>query len=332
MALAARRAGRATPGRRDRTGDPSDPRRLRARTLTHDPGGDRHSTVDAAELPAQRADLVTPRCTHARHLVTRRCPWYRCPHRPTHWTPGTDRCECGRLHAATIEHAVWEQVTSLIGNPRHSKPSPPTATRNVATTRSENAPASTSSTPGSPRPRPRSQTSTPLYGTKASDPAAARGDPPTQRPARISAERTRRPPTHPRQEPRRRRPCDPTTGAGGPGTLALEEADATVRRKVIDLLDIHVHIVQWEPCDTCAGKGLLAASGPRRRNVGAPGYQPRKPTLCPDCLRTRQIPVVRVSGHVPELLVAALAEGAEIAEITPDVGPVFSFQAVVRVA
>jgi DNA invertase Pin-like site-specific DNA recombinase len=43
--------------------------------------------------------------------------WYRCPHRQTHRTPGTDRCECGRLHAATIEHAVWEQVTSLIGNP-----------------------------------------------------------------------------------------------------------------------------------------------------------------------------------------------------------------------
>jgi hypothetical protein len=57
-----------------------------------------------------------------------------------------------------------------------------------------------------------------------------------------------------------------------------------------------------------------------------------KPTLCPDWLRTRQIPVVRISGHVPELLVAAVAECAEIAEITPDVGHVFSFQAVVRVA
>jgi len=65
--------------------------------------------------------------------------------------------------------------------------------------------------------------------------------------------------------------------------------------------------------------------------VSAAGYLPRKPTLCPDCLRTRQIPVVRVNGHMPELLVAALAEGAEIAEITPDVGPAFSFQAVVRV-
>jgi hypothetical protein len=77
---------------------------------------------------------------------------------------------------------------------------------------------------------------------------------------------------------------------------------------------------------------LLAASGPRRRIVGAAGYLTRKPTLYPDCLRTRQIPVVRVSGNVPELLVAALAEGAEIAEITPDVGPVFSFQAGGRVA
>jgi hypothetical protein len=124
----------------------------------------------------------------------------------------------------------------------------------------------------------------------------------------------------------------PGWGPGCPARVALEEADATVRRKVIDLLDIHVHIVQWEPCDTCAGKGLLAASGPRRRNLGAAGYVPRKPTLCPDCLRTRQIPVARVSGNVPELLVTALAEGAEIAEITPDIGPVFSFQAVVRVA
>jgi hypothetical protein len=44
------------------------------------------------------------------------------------------------------------------------------------------------------------------------------------------------------------------------------------------------------------------------------------------------MPVVRVSGNVPELLVAALAEGAAIAEITPDTGPVFAFQAVVRMA
>ena len=83
---------------------------------------------------------------------------------------------------------------------------------------------------------------------------------------------------------------------------------------------------------TIGNNGLLPASGPRRRNVGAAGYLHRKRTLCPDCLRTRQIPVVRVSGNVPELLVAALAEGAEIAEITPDLGPVFAFQAVVRVA
>jgi ATP dependent DNA ligase C terminal region len=65
--------------------------------------------------------------------------------------------------------------------PRHSKPSPPTATRTVATTRSENAPASARSTPGSPRWRPRSQTSTPLYGMKASTPL---------RPARRSGDAT----------------------------------------------------------------------------------------------------------------------------------------------
>jgi hypothetical protein len=29
----------------------------------------------------------------------------------------TPKCECGRLHAATVEEAVWEQVTSSVGDP-----------------------------------------------------------------------------------------------------------------------------------------------------------------------------------------------------------------------
>jgi DNA invertase Pin-like site-specific DNA recombinase len=43
--------------------------------------------------------------------------WYRCPHRPTHRPPGTERCNCGRLHAPTVEEAVWEQVMSLVRDP-----------------------------------------------------------------------------------------------------------------------------------------------------------------------------------------------------------------------
>jgi hypothetical protein len=77
----------------------------------------------------------------------------------------------------------------------------------------------------------------------------------------------------------------------------LDAADDTVRRKIVDLLDLRVEVIRWEPCETCDGNGLLARLGPFRYNVAASGGRRREPIICPDCLRTRQIPVLRISAR-----------------------------------
>ncbi len=44
--------------------------------------------------------------------------WYQCPHRIKAQRPvGTPACQCGRLHATTVESAVWDHVQGLLTDP-----------------------------------------------------------------------------------------------------------------------------------------------------------------------------------------------------------------------
>ena len=44
--------------------------------------------------------------------------WYQCPHRIKAQRPvGTPACDCGRLHGATVESAVWDHVQGLLTDP-----------------------------------------------------------------------------------------------------------------------------------------------------------------------------------------------------------------------
>jgi DNA invertase Pin-like site-specific DNA recombinase len=259
--------------------------------------------------------------------------WYRCPHRPSHRLPDVERCGCGRLHAPTVEQAVWEEVMSLLGDP---------AALETLAVEHETARGGHAS-----RERGRiaaldtriANTETEIAEEYAAlrdegfDPGAARAAI-RKRNERLIALRKERD-----QLLRLRGKNLAAAGLAGrlrslatQARVALDAADDTVRRRIVDLLDLRVEVVRWEPCETCDGNGLLARPGPRSRDLAISGGRRREPIICPDCLRTRHIPLLRISGQVPELLLAALADGADIAEIASDVGSLLPFEAAVRVA
>lgn len=84
----------------------------------------------------------------------------------------------------------------------------------------------------------------------------------------------------------------------------LEAADQLTRRRLVDLLDITVHVVRWDPCPTCNAKGILPKVDPkdrRRRYVNRHGLEDLryKPLICPTCRRSRYIAKVAISGTLP---------------------------------
>jgi RecJ-like exonuclease len=88
----------------------------------------------------------------------------------------------------------------------------------------------------------------------------------------------------------------------------------------------------WEACSTCRGNGLLARPDPRRRHVGGDDDRRGELLICPDCLRTRRIPVLRIAGQVPELLLATFDAGGTAPALTQAPGLVMPFEADSRVA
>ena len=54
--------------------------------------------------------------------------------------------------------------------------------------------------------------------------------------------------------------------------------------------------------------------------------------ICPDCLRTRRIPVLRIAVEVPELLLAAFDAGGTAPALRQAPGLVMPFEADIRVA
>jgi hypothetical protein len=112
----------------------------------------------------------------------------------------------------------------------------------------------------------------------------------------------------------------------------LQTADETMQRTVLELLEVRVEVVGWEACTACRGNGLLARSGPRRRHVARDDDRRGEQLICPDCLRTRRVPVLRIAGQVPELLLATFDSRGEEPKLTQVTGLVMPFEADIRVA
>ena len=75
----------------------------------------------------------------------------------------------------------------------------------------------------------------------------------------------------------------------------LADADPALQRRVLDLLDVRVRVTGWERCEACDGRGFVPAGfQPGTRSSGATGVS------CPTCKRHRFVPVIEISGVVPE--------------------------------
>jgi hypothetical protein len=112
----------------------------------------------------------------------------------------------------------------------------------------------------------------------------------------------------------------------------LDTADETTRRRVLELLEVRMEVLGWKACTTCRGNGLLARPDPRRRHVCGEDDRRGELLICPDCLRTRRIPVLRIAGQVPELLLATFEAGGTAPARTQAPGLVMPFEADIRVA
>ena len=80
-------------------------------------------------------------------------------------------------------------------------------------------------------------------------------------------------------------------------------------------------------CEACDGRGLIprAHEQHRRGNTGTP---------CPECRNSRRIPVLRIAGTVPEVLLSAITGPGSLAKIDSHgpAGAAVPFTTDVRVA
>ncbi len=75
----------------------------------------------------------------------------------------------------------------------------------------------------------------------------------------------------------------------------LADPSPEVQRRVLDLLDVRVCVTAWKICDSCHGRGFVPAGfEPRTRSRGATGV------ACPTCRRHRFLPVIEISGVIPD--------------------------------
>jgi hypothetical protein len=78
----------------------------------------------------------------------------------------------------------------------------------------------------------------------------------------------------------------------------LETRDPSLRRRILDVLGVRVQVTGWQGCPTCHGGGLIAVdpdpiTGKRPR--GGTGSR-----SCPTCYRTRHVPLLAISGEIPD--------------------------------
>lgn len=68
-----------------------------------------------------------------------------------------------------------------------------------------------------------------------------------------------------------------------------------LQKRVLDLLNVRVHVTQWERCAACDGKGFVSAGlEPGSRSRGATGRN------CETCARHRFLPIIEIAGVVPD--------------------------------
>jgi len=235
--------------------------------------------------------------------------YYRCPV----IAPGDPRtCNCGRLRADIAEDDVWDQLTALLSNPD--------ALRAIAgeVIDSRRTFASTERDALGELDR-RIVEMERVFGEQAAA-LITEGISPTSVAATMrSADERLGVLRHQRDDMLRVRRKNLTSHGAVKRVhevaadlgQALLGADFTTKRYLLEALDIQVRVVGWEPCDTCAGRGLL----PAQRGPGEPRRLGNTGTVCPACLRAKRIANYTIEGSLPEMMAMALSEGVEVTRL-----------------
>jgi DNA invertase Pin-like site-specific DNA recombinase len=273
-----------------------------------------------------RGRILSPHGTRMQGVPGNGQRWYRCPHRHVAHAPSGVRCECRRLHALTVESAVWEETRSLLSDPN--------ALEALAVAQEQ------ARTPQARREREhlgaldaRIAKLEDQIGTQAAGLAAEGLDPGAiaatvrildgqlamLRDERATLMRLRGKNLAAAGLAERFR------GLAMRARQGLDDADDGTRNKVLELLDVRVEVQGWEVCSTCQGRGLLRYRHSQRR-LGNTG------NVCPACRRTRHIPDLRITGQIPETVLAAIADEPITPRTLRSSGSVLAFETAVHIA
>jgi hypothetical protein len=243
--------------------------------------------------------------------------WYQCPQRiRAQRPPGSSACDCGRLHASTVEAAVWDRVHALLSDPSALV----TLAGELEVSRGVHASGERAQLAKLDAQIAR------MEDQVADEYAALRNegfDPGTARAAirkldaAVVALRGQRADVL-RFRTKNLAATDLATrirNLAGRARELLDDPDEALQRKVLDLLDVQVEVLGWDRCVTCAGNGLLSRPGPRRRHVGLEHDRRSDVIVCPDCLRTRHIPSLRITGQIPACCWPASTHTPKVADL-----------------
>lgn len=292
--------------------------------------------ITSVNRSTTRAYLLSGRITSPHGIRMQGVPgngdhrWYRCPHRHKNLAPQGATCDCRRLHAPTLEVAVWEQVSSILSNPdtlqalaieQETSRAPHAqrerdhlATLDLEIARLEDTIATQAAELA-------------MQGLDAGAIAATVRNLNT----RLSTVRDER-----RTLERLRGKNLAATGLtrrlhilANQARTGLSNADAVTQAKVLDLLDVRIDVLGWETCTTCEGRGLLGAP---RTSAGPKGNRGRTGTVCPSCLRTRNIPQIQIAGQLPEAVLMALTDNVAALSTLPPHLNTTPFRTIMHVA
>lgn len=231
-----------------------------------------------------------------------RSRWYQCAQRHTA-VPRDERCACGRVHADTIEQAVWDEVVRLLSSPDalEALAVQREADRAGIAARERESLSDLDQQIDEMREQ---------LAAEYADLIAAGIEPGVARRAIALRNDALTQLLDRRNQVRRFRQRNLAAqvitqrlkDAAHVARGRLETADIELRRRILELLDVRVIIEGWDRCATCDGRGLV------RNPAGAEKREQRHRTglVCPGCHRTRQVPRVLITGTVPELFLTAL--------------------------
>ena len=89
----------------------------------------------------------------------------------------------------------------------------------------------------------------------------------------------------------------------------VARGDQALRQRIVELLDVRVHVTGWHTCQTCVGKGWLPDPRALPKVKVRPQGEHMQALKCPTCDAYKHLPDIEVSGTLPALPAQASSVG-----------------------